>query len=191
MASFTEATRRTIHATHDIIVTVAKREHAKVMSTAPRPMSFKRFVDGAPGRPEEAVKPNGVILYQYPRLDLVAEFALETLRRLSPVGPPEGGHYRDSHQLFVNGQAVESLHNLKPGDKIVISNTMPYARKIEVGSMKMSVPPQVYERAVRLTRQRFGTIAEVLFTYRGFVGGAIHKGAKASQRYPAMLISER
>src|ERR1700741_5080234 len=92
MATFAEATRRTITATHDVLVKVAKREHAKVMATSPRPIGFTRFVDGAKGRAEETVKPNGVILYQYPRLDIVAKFAMETLYRLSPLGLPAGGH---------------------------------------------------------------------------------------------------
>jgi ribosomal protein L21E len=179
---FAVAVQRTIKATHDIVIKVAKREHAKVMATAPRPTTFTRFVDGRKGAAEESVKKNGVILYQYPRLDIVAQFALETLRRLSPVGPPVRGHYRDSHTLFLNGASVSSIKNYKTGDQVIISNPMPYARKIEVGAMKMKVPGHVYQRATGIVRGKYGQLARIEFTYRGM---------GRNTRHPAMIISER
>lgn len=190
--SFTIAAQKTIAETQKLLVKVAKREHAKVMNTAPRPVAFKQFVDGRANAPIEAVKPNGVILIQYPRLDLVAQFAMETLHRLSPVGPPEGGHYRDSHTLFLNGAAVSNLKGYKSGDEVTISNPIPYSRKIEIGMMKMRVPgtEQVYQRSVSIVNRRYGNLARVVFSYRGFVGGAIARGS-AAVRYPVMILSER
>ncbi len=182
--TFTIATQRTLEATKKILVRVAKREHSKVMVTEPQPATFRRFVDGKPGATEEAVKPTGVILYQYPRLDAVAKYALQVLFKLSPVGPPERGHYRDRHTVYVDGQAVASLKGFK-GSEIVILNPLPYARKIEVGSMKMRVPgsSMVYQQAVRKVRATYGNIASVQFTYRSV-------GADASLRFPALVISE-
>ena len=69
-------------------------------------------------------------------------YAYAELVRLSPIGPAEGGHYRDQHLVLVNGiglevgraatmAALDALDDVKPGDKVQIVNTMPYARKIE------------------------------------------------------------
>lgn len=189
--SFSVAMQKTLAETQKLIVRTAKTEHAKIYHGSPRPASFERFVDGRKGAVEEAVKPTGVILYTYSYLDLVAQFAMETLYRLSPV---LSGTYRNSHTLFLNNLAVSNLKGFKPGDEVTISNPVPYARKIEVGRMKMSVPGHVYERAARIVRSRYGNIATIGFTYRGFVGGAVlvgRAGNKAPLRYPVIIVSER
>ncbi|MCA0032761.1 hypothetical protein [Mesorhizobium sp. B263B2A] len=188
---FTVAAQKTLAETQKLVVKIAKREHGKIMATAPRPTSFKRVVDGRLGAPEEAVKPNGVIVYFYPRLEEVAQFAMETLYDLSPV---LSGRYRNAHTLFVSGVAVPNLKNYKGGE-ITISNPEPYARKIEVGAMKMRVPPHVYERAVKIVRARFGNVAKIGFTYRGLTstGGSVltgRRGNRSDLRYPVMLIKE-
>jgi hypothetical protein len=192
-AMFRVAAQKTVEATQAVLVKVAKREHAKVMTTSPRPVSFKRFVDGRAGALEESVKPNGVIFYQYPRLDLVAQYAMEVLFQLSPVLT---GRYRISHTLFLNGTAVKNLKDLKAGDEVTISNPQPYSRKIEVGAMQMRVPgtDHVYEQAKRKVQARYGNIAAVQFTFRGFVPGAVlpgRAGNKADLRYPVLILSER
>jgi hypothetical protein len=48
-----------------------------------------------------------IITFRYLNMDEVAQFALKTLRELSPVGSGEDPHpglYRDSHILFLNGR---------------------------------------------------------------------------------------
>lgn len=190
---FQVAMQSTLEATHRILVETARREHAVVMRTDPRPASFRRFVDGQEGRPEEAVRPNGVITYEYQRLDLVAQFALETLFDRSPV---LSGDYRRAHALFLNGVAVRNLRDWKPGDEVAVANFLPYSRKVELGVMKMRVPgtDKVYAQAERIVRRRFGNLARIDFTYRGIMGGAIlpgRQGNKSDIRYPALIIKER
>jgi hypothetical protein len=93
-----------------------------------------------------------IITFRYLNMDEVAQFALKTLRELSPVGSGEDPHpglYRDSHILFLNGHDVPDAKAWKPGDQLEISNPEPYARKIEVGAMKVNVDGHVYERARR------------------------------------------
>lgn len=181
---FRIARQSTLAETQRIVVAVAKREHGRVMQTDPRPASFRRFVDGREGAPEEAVRGNGVILYQYPRLDIVGEFAVETLIAKSPVGPPEGGHYRDRHQRFVNGAPVGSFAGYPSGAELAISNSAPYSRKIELGRMHMRVPgtDHVYEQARQVVNARYGTLARVRFGFMEVGGG---------QRNPALVITER
>lgn len=188
--SFKIAQQGTLEETRKIIARVAKREHARVMETDPRPVSFTRFVDGRKGAPEETVKANGVITYLYPRLDIVAQTAMETLFDRSPV---LSGEYRNAHTLFLNGVAVTNLRDWRPGDEVSISNPLPYARKIEVGSMKMRVPgsARVYQEAVSIVNRRFGNLAKVLFTYRAVVGGKQGGSSKRELRFPVLLITER
>lgn len=191
-ASFQIAIQATREATQRALVETAKREHAKIMGADPRPSTFRRFVDGTEGAREEAVKAFGVIQYDYVRLDAVVQFAMEILFDRSPV---LSGEYRLAHTLFVDDVAVPNLENWRPGQTIVISNFVPYARKIELGKMKMRVSgtSQVYEQAERIVRRRFGNMARVYFTYRGIVGGGIIHGKAAGEsglRYPALVIRE-
>ncbi|TPL40693.1 hypothetical protein [Mesorhizobium sp. B2-4-6] len=161
--------QQTLAATQRVVVETAKREHAVVMHTDPRPSSYQRWVDGQQGVPEEAVKPTGVIVYRYPRLEEVIAFALQTLADLSPELT---GAYKAAHTLFLNG-APAALSAYQPGDDVAITNPEPYSRKIEVGSMKMKAPgtSMVYQHARRVVMARFGNIANIKFTYRGLVGG--------------------
>src|SRR5690242_499948 len=80
------------------VVKEAKRAHAEVMQTAPKPSGFVRHVDGREA-PEEAVRPDGVIVYDYNRLDLVKKIALEMLKEESPV---KSGDYRNAHRVVMD-----------------------------------------------------------------------------------------
>lgn len=191
--SFDVARRATAEATQRAIVRTAKRLHGEVMRTDPRPARFTRIVDGQTGAREESVRADGVITYLYPRLDAVVQYAMEVLFELSPV---LSGLYRTSHTIFVGGTVVPNLKGWTGGDDIVITNTVPYSRKIELGVMKMRVPAsaKVYNQAAKKVRQRFGNVAKIGFTYRGIVGGGVSStraGNKSDLRYPALVISER
>lgn len=108
------------------------------------------------------------IVYRFFYMTQVVEFALETLRANSPVGSdrdPHPGLYRDSHTVFLNGHVVQDVSAFKPGDQIHISNPVPYARKIESGRMKLSVPNHVYETATQQVQARFGNTANVKFVF--------------------------
>lgn len=192
-SQFRVARLSTIEATHRALVGLAKREHGKVLATDPKPGGFTRYVDGRKGAREEAVKPNGVIVYEYQRLDLVVHLAMETLFDKSPV---LSGKYRTAHTLFLNGAPVRNLAQWKAGDEVAISNFVAYSRKIELGKMKMRVPgtDHVYEQAAQIVNARYGNVARVRFTYRGITGGGIvggRDGNRSEVRYPALVITER
>lgn len=185
--AFRVAAQKTLDATRALLVETAKKKHAEVMARDPRPASFTRYVDGREGAPEESVRPAGVIVYRYPRLEQVAQFAMETLFDLSPV---LSGDYRSAHLLFLNGEPVANLKGWRPGDEISISNPLPYARKIEVGSMTMRVPGTdlVYQQARRKVMSRWGNVAKVDFTFRAIMGGdQVNQAAAASSGQPWWL----
>ncbi len=101
-------------------------------------------------------------------MDEVAQFALKTLRDLSPIGSggdPHPGLYRDKHTLFLNGHDVPDAKAWKPGDQLEISNPEPYARKIEVGAMHISVDAHVYERSAQIVRRQYGSMTKVEFLF--------------------------
>jgi len=108
------------------------------------------------------------LVYSFSNMAEVVAFALETLRELSPVGSAGDEHpglYRDSHTIFLNGHVVKDVDAFRSGDQVNISNPVPYARKIEAGRGKMSVPGHVYEQAAQLVAARFGNHAQVKFTF--------------------------
>lgn len=190
-AAFEVAGARTLAATQARLVAVAKARHAAVMAAPPRPQAFRRYVDGRAGAPEEAVRPHGVIVYEYPRIALVGQFALETLRKLSPV---RSGDYKESHIPFLNGEAIPDgeMKNWRPGDELSIANVMPYARKIEVGGMKMRVPgtDHVYGQAHRIVRGRYGNLCRIEFTFR-IINWQDLDINSADKRFPTLIIRER
>lgn len=156
--------------TREQIAQTAIEQNAKVMATDPRPLTMVRHVDGVEGAPETAVKDGGVIVYDYGRLDVVAEFALDTLRQLSPV---DSGDYVRSHVIMINGVVVDnadnpnsrSLSSWREGDRITISNLAPYTRKIEAGRQGYRRHGHVYEKAAAMVNRRYGNLAHVTFTF--------------------------
>jgi hypothetical protein len=128
------------------------------------------------------------IVYRYYRMGDVVSAALQQLRSNSPVGSsgdPHPGLYRDSHTIFVDGHVVKDLSGWKPGSQINISNPVPYARKIEVGKMKLSVPNHVYEMAAQVLAGRFGNIAVIKFTFMPVRFGDIQTYAAFSKQLKA------
>lgn len=185
--------KRTLAETQRALVETAKREHAAVMRTDPRPTRFQRYVDGRQGAREETVTPYGIIHYSYQRVDEVVRFAMERLFDNSPV---RSGAYRSAHTIFISGVAVRNLSSWRDGDEVAISNSLIYSRKIEIGAMKMRVPgtDHVYERSMRDVRRRFGNIARVDFGWRGIQEGSVATGPAGNvsvRRFPALIIVER
>jgi len=190
---FTVAAKGTRDQVRQALVAAAKREHARIMTTEPRPSRFSRQVDGIPGAREEQVKAGGVIRYRYARLDDIVREAFDALFDFSPVLEDV---YRRSHTLYVNGAPARNLADWDGSDEVIIMNGVPYARKIEAGTMKMRVPgtDRVYEQAAQVLVRRFGNRASITFTYRGLIGGTTAVGRaynKPGLRYPALVIRPR
>lgn len=192
------------------IAAYARQQHSIVMRTDPRPTTFRRSVDGIDGANEDSVRPFGRIVYLYPRLPIVVQYAMEVLYDRSPV---DSGEYRDAHTIFLNGAPVSDLSSYEPSDEIVISNLVPYARKIELGKMRMRVggTDHVYEQAQQLVQRRYGGVAKIRFTFTAIFGGdtALEQWASKTRtssgrhrhgqrsyadwtrRQPALVISEK
>jgi hypothetical protein len=148
--------------------------------------AHKTWVDGRAEAPLETVKPDGGrIVFRFEIVADVLIFVAATLREKSPVGPPAGGHYRDSHQLFADGVLVPGGPQAAPPAALyVFLNPTPYSRKIEAGLMKMAVPgtDHVYEQTRQIAASRFGNVATIRFTYQAAAGG---------DRVPALIVTPR
>lgn len=110
----------------------------------------------------------------------VVMFAIATLREKSPVGSgddPHAGLYRDSHIIFIDGHNVADASGWRQGQQVNISNPVPYARKIEVGPMKLSVPNHVYETSAQIIAGRVGNIVDVRFVYMPVQFGSVQNYA--------------
>lgn len=108
------------------------------------------------------------IIYRFVDMQALVDFAMATLKELSPIGSGNDKHpglYRDSHLIFLNGHVVKDVSAFKAGDQINISNPVPYSRKIELRQMKLSVPGHVYEKAAQIVADRYGNQASIEFTF--------------------------
>lgn len=155
---------------------------------------YDRYVNGRIGLPETSVIAPGPILYVFAYWREILEFALEYLRRRSPV---DSGAYRDGHHALVDLQPVTPLSPISADSEVVITNRRPYTRKIEVGAMKMKVPPGVYEDARKEVRRRFGLIVDVKVRFIELPNPYILKrdGGRRGRRagdplsYPALVMN--
>lgn len=165
------------------IVSEAKRLHADIMRTPPKPTGFRRHVDGVEA-PEEAVKIGGVIVYDYSRLDQVAKVALEILKDFSPV---KEGDYRNAHRIVLDTPT-----------EVRITNTIVYSKVIEIGKrgstvLRINKGGHVYERAAR----RLNSIPDIANTARVRFAFTESAGAASSRsradiklaQWPTLIIT--
>ncbi len=154
---------------------------------------YQRFVNGKEGAPEESVIPPGPIVYVFDYQAEIAAFALDWARENSPV---ESGAYRDAWFAMVDGQQVDA-EEIPDGAQVTITNDRPYARKIEVGSIKVRIPPGIVERMRSAVIAEFGPIVSAEISFIQLEGGYILKRnggrrgrhAGDSITYPALILS--
>lgn len=163
---------------------VARRERDSLIAAGRASPSYRWWVDGREGAPEETVAPagDGRIVYRFSSLGAVTAFALQVLiersppRSAAPINPQTGktAHYRDGFYVGVNGKfipaAVFEPAAVPPGAEIVIGNTQPYSRKVDVqliGTRKLSfsVPPGLFDDAAKAIASRFGDLVTVKRVY--------------------------
>ena len=125
---------------------------------------------------------NQRVVIRYLYMDDIVQFALQTLRDLSPVGSTKDTHpglYRDSHMLFIDGHNAPDAKNWRPGQQIEISNPVPYSRIVELGNGRMRAPLHVYEQAQPLIAARYGNSVDVKFTFMPVRFGSVQAYAQS------------
>jgi hypothetical protein len=118
------------------------------------------------GNPPVRIKVNGhIIIAEWYLLYDVVLAALEELRNGSPV---DGGTYRDAHTLYIDGQPQSEIPQVvPPGVKVMVSNPLPYAMRLEIGRTEsgrdfvVQVPPRLYARVGEKLSGRFGEFVDI------------------------------
>lgn len=155
------------------LAALARTSLSEVIRSGEGSPRYNKFVNGRFNADEESVIPPGPIVYDFHWWNEIIEYAIEVLRKRSPV---DTGRYRDSWFAMVNGVVVTDYSSIPVGAKVFVTNNQPYARKIEVGHMRMSVPDGVAEDGTMIVRRRFGNVAEIKTTMITLPGGYILKG---------------
>jgi hypothetical protein len=117
----------------------------------------------------DTVKLPGPIVYRYRYHKEIVLAAIDALREASPK---VSGAYKDSHFLWVNDEQVPLDTELKRTDDIFIANTVPYARRLEVGKKDNGEPfivqkdPDIYKRVMNtILIPKYGKVAEFRLGY--------------------------
>lgn len=167
------------------------------------PAHWRTYVDGRPDMPEATVRPDGVILYKFNLLGLAAAFAVGYCMSRSPV---RSGRYRKAWAVVVDGRPwAADLNEIPDGSTVMIVNPEPYARKIDTGAMRMSVPPGIVEGARQATQRKFPTVTarrQFVNIPAGLLPGApwVLRTTRSRRRdrqagqaitYPALILSEK
>ncbi len=143
----------------------AEAQNASALGAVP---PFDTFVDGSQGKSEDAVSPDGVIVYQFKLITDVIAFVHDELIAHSPA---KSGRYQRSHVLYADGTEVDP-ESPPAASSYVFLNLQPYARKIERG-LSPAAPEGVYEGVAAQAAARFGNLAKISFAYRAPAGGAV------------------
>lgn len=140
------------------LAVAARQARDDAIATGDAPASYETIVDGRHGVREEAVRPDGVIVYRFNLIGLAAMRALEAARALSPR---DSGDYARAWMIAVNGKPwpEDALLDIPAGAEVMLVNSLPYARKINVGAMpRMTVEPGILRRVRQRVRAAFQTI---------------------------------
>jgi hypothetical protein len=179
-----------------LLAQTARQELSDAQASGEAPASFVRYVNGREGVPEEQVNPPGPILYAFSWLSEVAEYALAYAEERSPV---KSGRFKKSWFALVNGAPAIDMAEIPPDAELIITNDQPYSRKIEVGHMRMSVPPGIVQDLRQAVMRRFGNSVTAQVRFIPLAGGYTLK--RASRRkdrtagralsYPALVVNMR
>ncbi|MCV3738377.1 hypothetical protein OCK02_19405 [Rhizobium sp. TRM96647] len=108
----------------------AKRSVSEIIASGRASPRFERYVNSRRGLPEEAVQLPGPIVYEFSLWEPIITFALEELRKRSPV---KSGRFRNSFIVIVRGAIVTNFDGIGAEDEVIITNFQPYIRKAEGG----------------------------------------------------------
>lgn len=141
----------------------AKSEVRRVVNEGAASPIYQTWVNGVEGLPEERVQAPGPIVYVFMNWRAIIEHALAALIRNSPH---KTGAFQRSFVVIAGGRLVTDFDAIGGEDEVIITNSRPYVRKVQVGAMKMSVPPRLFEKGRSALVARFGrqmVSAEVTF----------------------------
>lgn len=151
----------------------ARSELAAAIANGAASKIYDRYVNGRPGAPEESVIVPGPIEYNFQVWPEIVEF---TLQALVDRSPEKAGRYKRSWFVMAAGGRVKKISDIPNGADVTFCNDQPYSRKIDVGHMRMSVPPGIVEDVRKMVLARFGNMISARRTMMPLPNGYILKG---------------
>ncbi|MBA2708556.1 MAG: hypothetical protein H0U59_12200 [Gemmatimonadaceae bacterium] len=183
----------------------ARSELSKAIQEGEGSERYDRYVNGRQGAAEESVVPPGPILYVFHWWREIIEFALQSAVERSPE---KSGDYKRSWFIMTPGGVIKSFDDIPINSTVILTNNQPYSRKIDVGHMRMSVPPGVVEDVKKMVMAKFGSFVTARRTMIPLPGGYTLKGrlrrgyrpfartklradtaAGSQMTYPALVLS--
>jgi hypothetical protein len=178
----------------------AKQEVRRVVASGEASPRYETYINGARG-PVDSVLAPGPVVFLFNNWPAIIETALASLIKMSPK---RSGRFAASFKVIVGGKLVDygSFDKIPMDAEVVITNAQPYIRKVEVGAMKMAVPPRIFDRTKRVLSGKyregfdisvaflnFGSGIHPLIPYRLKVGSK-RKGRRAGDpiNYPSIII---
>lgn len=137
----------------DELATFARAELMRTVERGEGSPVYDLFVNGRPAVSEFEVDMPGAVVYVFSWWGEIISTALSELIKRSPR---RKGKYAASFIVLVNGAQVSAAAPVSAGAEVVIVNTQPYTRKIEVGAMQMSVAPGHFNKTRAALRRKFG-----------------------------------
>jgi hypothetical protein len=185
----------------------ARQKLAEVIQSGEASERYDKFINGREGAEEETVVFPGPIFYRFKYWREIIEFTLQSLAERSP---DKSGRYKRSWFVMTPGGRAKNFDDISINATVIFCNDQPYSRKIDVGHMRMSVPPGVVEDVRRMVMSKFGNMVTAKRTMIPLPGGYVLKGrfrrgyrefarrklrrdtaAGAQMTYPALLINMR
>lgn len=176
-----------------LMARVAKSALQEAINAGEASPQYTRVVNGRVGASEESVEPPGPIVYLFNTLNEAAVYALAFVEARSPV---RSGRFKRAWFVMVNGNPWNVGAKPIPDDaEVIVTNDVPYARRIEVGHMKLSVPPGIVESARQAVQRKFGDSVKAQRRFIELSGGYRVKGrgarAGGPMRYPALVMNTK
>jgi hypothetical protein len=153
----------------------ARQSVAEMISSGQAPARYERFVNNRAGASEESVQLPGPIVYVFTNWKLVIETALTELKRRVPSGKSRrskgagGKGYKDSFLVVVGGRVVVDYASIQPDAEVIILNSAPYTRKMEVGGNKTGA--RHFDLTEGVLRRRFNGAFDVGTKFLKVTGG--------------------
>ncbi|GFE98171.1 hypothetical protein [Gluconobacter sp. Gdi] len=159
---------------HAVVADQCREARDDLIASGSASPVFQTRVDGDPDRPEEQARlDGGVVTYVFSSVAQATNWALTECRKRSPV---RSGDFRKSWAVLVDGVLwSDAPAKIPAGSAVWIVNTMPYARKIEVGGMKVRTDPQIIEGVRQATLRRFQTV-QAERAFKPLTGGRDARG---------------
>ena len=147
----------------------ARKDRDEYLASVGGHPTYQTIVNGRIGIPEEQVILPGPIVYSFSWLRPIAQAGLEWLQRESPR---LSGDYARGHFAMYNGSEIDIAQLPAEATEIVLTNDLPFSRKLHVGGMKTSAPPKIFEQCRQAILAKFGQVVEAQVRFLHLTGTA-------------------